>query len=252
MALHVAALWAIAVAQPLFDLLGNNPEFFVAHRAGAADVLAVTLALALLPPSLLTGLVWLAGLAGARARTMALGVVVGGLGCLLAMQLAFAPARRTGVSPIPIAMALGAAVAFAHHRLAARADASSGAVNCHARHPGAVPPETRDPAPGRRTGRLGEPHGDRHASRGASVATPVVVVILDEVPLVSLLDADRQIDRRLYPNFAALAGDGVWYRNATTVHDFTRWAVPSIVTGRYPSHRRCRRLSITRTRCSRS
>jgi len=83
---HVAALWAIAVAQPLFDLLGNNPEFFVAHRAGAADVLAVTLTLALLLPSLLTGLVWLAGLAGARARTMTLGVIVGGLGCLLAMQ----------------------------------------------------------------------------------------------------------------------------------------------------------------------
>jgi hypothetical protein len=38
----------------------------------------------------------------------------------------------------------------------------------------------------------------------------------------------------LYPNIAALARDGVWYRNATTVSDFTRWAVPSIVSGKYP------------------
>ena len=29
--LRLAALWAFAVAQPLFDLLGRNAEFFVAR-----------------------------------------------------------------------------------------------------------------------------------------------------------------------------------------------------------------------------
>src|SRR5919198_1247641 len=31
--LHIAALTTFALAQPLFDLLGRNPEFFVAHDA---------------------------------------------------------------------------------------------------------------------------------------------------------------------------------------------------------------------------
>ena len=33
---------------------------------------------------------------------------------------------------------------------------------------------------------------------------------------------------------AALAGDGVWFRNATTVCDYTRWAVPSMLSGQWP------------------
>jgi hypothetical protein len=57
-------------------------------------------------------------------------------------------------------------------------------------------------------------------------------MVFDELPLVSLLDADRAIDPALYPNLSALARDGVWFRNATTVSDYTRWAVPAILTGR--------------------
>ena len=232
-ALRIAGLWAIAVVQPLFDLLGDNPEFFVAHRAGAAEVLAVTLALALIAPSLLTGLVWLAGLAGERARTMTVGLVVGGLGCLLAMQLGVRAGATNSRLAIPIAIALGAMVACVHHRLAVvRTFLSVLSLAT------LVTPVLFFLKPG--IGRLfvggagSASNLATHASRGSHVTTPVVLVVLDEVPLLSLLDADGQIDRRHYPNFAALAGDGVWYRDATTVHDYTRWAVPSIVTGRYP------------------
>ena len=38
---HVAGLWALAVAQPVLDLLTRSPEFFVAHRADLLDVLLV-------------------------------------------------------------------------------------------------------------------------------------------------------------------------------------------------------------------
>ena len=61
---------------------------------------------------------------------------------------------------------------------------------------------------------------------------PIVLIVFDELPLVSLLDGDRNIDPVLYPNLSALARDGVWFRNATTVSDYTRWAVPAILTGR--------------------
>jgi hypothetical protein len=37
---------------------------------------------------------------------------------------------------------------------------------------------------------------------------PVVILLLDELPLVSILDAQGGIDRKRFPNFAAFASDG--------------------------------------------
>ena len=54
---------------------------------------------------------------------------------------------------------------------------------------------------------------------------------------MSLLDDKGKLNATRYPNLAALAADGVWFRNATAVSDYTRWALPSIVTGRYPAAR---------------
>ena len=60
------------------------------------------------------------------------------------------------------------------------------------------------------------------------------MVIFDELPLVSLLDGNQQIDPILYPNFAALSRSATWYRNATTVSESTLNSVPAIVDGHYP------------------
>ncbi len=52
-----------------------------------------------------------------------------------------------------------------------------------------------------------------------------------------MLDDAGKLNAVRYPNLAALAGDGVWFRNATAVSDYTRWALPPIVTGKYPAGR---------------
>jgi hypothetical protein len=72
--------------------------------------------------------------------------------------------------------------------------------------------------------------------QAASVSSraPVVVVVLDELPVNSLYDARRRIDARRYPNFARLAADATWYRNTTTVHADTPYAIPAIMDGRSP------------------
>ena len=48
------------------------------------------------------------------------------------------------------------------------------------------------------------------------------------------MDADEQVDAARYPNFAALARDSTWYRNATTVQWLTEQAVPAVLTGIQP------------------
>jgi hypothetical protein len=79
------------------------------------------------------------------------------------------------------------------------------------------------------SGLLGAP-----AAQARRPTAPVVMVIFDEMPLVSLLDGHGRVDRVRYPNLAALAGGSTWYPNATTVADSTKLAIPSVLDGRTP------------------
>jgi hypothetical protein len=68
----------------------------------------------------------------------------------------------------------------------------------------------------------------------ARAPVPVVFVVFDELSVTSLMDASGSIDAVRYPNFAALARQATWYRNATTVSDSTVVSLPAILTGSYP------------------
>ena len=75
------------------------------------------------------------------------------------------------------------------------------------------------------------------------------MILFDEFPLSSLLDAKGQIDKRVYPNFAELAGQSTWYRNATGVSGFTPWAMPAMLTGNYPAKVKAPPTPSTPTTC---
>lgn len=64
-----------------------------------------------------------------------------------------------------------------------------------------------------------------------STKPPIVLLVLDELPLASLMTLRGEIDHRLFPNFARLANDSTWFRNATAVAAFTKDAIPSLLTG---------------------
>jgi hypothetical protein len=77
------------------------------------------------------------------------------------------------------------------------------------------------------------PEAEAHAA-AVSARTPVVVVVFDELPLVSLLDADGTIDEARYPNFSALALGSTWFRRTLSVSGSTTEAVPALLTGKRP------------------
>ena len=54
--LGIAVLWTFAVAQPLFDLLKDNPEFFAARGSSGFDVISWSVLLVVLPPAILLGI----------------------------------------------------------------------------------------------------------------------------------------------------------------------------------------------------
>ena len=61
-------LWTFAVAQPLFDLLKDNPEFFAARGSSGSDIISFSVLLVVLPPLLLLGIELLVGLVGTGVR----------------------------------------------------------------------------------------------------------------------------------------------------------------------------------------
>ncbi len=60
---------------------------------------------------------------------------------------------------------------------------------------------------------------------------PVVVVVLDELPVQTLMNAEGDIDSSRYPGFASLLDDFTWYRNTVTMHRRTSNVLPMILTG---------------------
>jgi hypothetical protein len=227
--LQLAALWAVVVAQPLLDLLARSPEFFIAHQAGRSDILVLVAGLVVGGPVILALAVWLAELGGRQVRAAVLGIVIAGLVSMLAMQVLKRAGINAAIWAVPLSAMAGLSAAVAFHRISvvrtfiaflspAVVIVPAAFLSQHAIGRLLTPPAQTEPVPVRITGAL----------------TPVVMVVLDEVPLVSILDETGKIDEARYPHFAALARDGTWFRNATTVSDYTRWALPAIVSGNFP------------------
>jgi sulfatase-like protein len=60
---------------------------------------------------------------------------------------------------------------------------------------------------------------------------PILFLVFDELSLQRIMK-DGEINRELFPNFASLASDSVWFQNAMTNHFETAEALPTILTGR--------------------
>ena len=83
------------------------------------------------------------------------------------------------------------------------------------------------------------PGGEGRPATAKSVRRPpVVMIVFDEFPTVSLLDRHGRIDTKRYPNFASLARDGLWFSNATASVDETGRAVETLLTGGTPERKR--------------
>jgi hypothetical protein len=224
---HLAALSAFALAQPLFDILGRNAEFFVAHRSTALDVVAFALAVTVVPPVLLLGAELVVGLASPPARTIFHLVAVALLLALLALQVV----KRLAGGPTALllfaAAAAGVAGAIAYRRL----PVARTFLTVLAPAPLVFLALFLFASPVSKITLVSEAEAQAATS---STRAPVVFVVFDEFPLLSLLDERSEIDAERYPNFAALARESTWFARTLALSGDTTKAVPSLLTGRRP------------------
>ena len=113
---HLAVLSAFALAQPLFNLLSDNPEFFAARGSTASEIIVFALLLVLVPPAVLLAIELLVGLASEQARDVLHLVFVGGLAAVVFVQALKKAIDAGDTVLIVLALALGAAAALLYHR----------------------------------------------------------------------------------------------------------------------------------------
>ena len=226
-ACELVAAFGYAVTQPALDLLGRNPGVFLERGSDHRDAALIALITALLPATCVYGVEVMIGFASARARRafhVAVIAALIGLTAMIAVKagVELAPLLFVGIA-VAFAIVGGVVVTrFATARLFLRYSAVgpplmvavflfASAASTVFTDPDTGPPATAIERPSR-----------------------VVMLVYDELPLVSLLDAEGQIDAELFPNFARLAATSTWYRNHSTVSPYTEVAVPAILSGRYP------------------
>lgn len=223
-ALHLGALCSFVIAWRYLEPLSSGGDFFIEAGARGIDVVLFALCFVLLPPAVLIALEWVAGLVDIRLRDgLHLAFVAGLAGLGVWQEINYTP--HGPKLAVPVAGLSGCLVALVYGRFAV----ARSYVTVLAPAPVVVLAVflVFSPVRGVALGGSGhEPIADTKAR------APVVMVVLDELPVTSLLAAPDRIDAELYPNFARLAGDATWYRNATTVSDYTQMAVPTILSGR--------------------
>jgi hypothetical protein len=82
------ALTGLAIAQPLLDVTGKAPDFFLLYRSDRTQILLLMALVVLAPPLGLwvaQALAWL--VAGERTRRLVQLVIVTGLFCVLALEV---------------------------------------------------------------------------------------------------------------------------------------------------------------------
>jgi hypothetical protein len=227
------ALVGFVVAQPTLDVLGKAPDFFIFRRAGRAEILILVLAVTVLPTLGLWLAEQVAGLISERLRRLVHVAMVAGLLAVLTLEVGKNLTSVRGPALVAVGVAGGVAGGLLY--------ASWDGLKLWLRYLAPAPlvfalvfllvsPVSKLVLP--------QPGGTVDANApGVRINPehPVVMVLLDEFPVTSLLNSKGQVDARLYPNFAKLAGRSTWYRNATAVSGLTQWAVPAMLSGRYPA-----------------
>lgn len=224
---QIFALAALAVAQPLFELLSREPAFFVARNTTSGQLTAFVVCVSVALPLALVAM----EVVCRRLRSGLGNVVHVALLTMLGALFLLPLLKRVDVldtGPLLVAASLLAGlVAVGGQRVRVVGSfltalvLAAGVVPivflANAEIRSAVLRRERAPVPAR-----------------VDHAPPIVLVVFDEFPTNSLLDRNRTIDRGRYPHLARLADGATWYRNASTVSSQTPWAVPALVTGKYP------------------
>jgi hypothetical protein len=225
--LAITGVAGMAITQPVLDLFGRNPEFFIAGNYSDRQIIWFAIIVMSLPAAFGIALTAIAMAVDRRAGSAVFGIVIGLLGGAWTLALL----RTAGIDPLVFVVVLavvGAAlIAFGVMRTRplrllacylAVANLGFAALFLL----------------GSRTAELvaGGTALDLGRVEVPGVRGPVVVIVLDEFAAATIMRPNGEINADRYPGFAELASVSTWFRNASSQHNLTHRAVPQILEGR--------------------
>lgn len=227
--LHLFVMAGFAVAQPLFELISRNPEFLIAHKAETASTLFLAGILTFGIPAAMAVMEGIFQLFGSHSRkTLHLlwVLLLSGLS-LSPILIRFLPI--SGCVEIACAMVTAAVFTVLYARMKPIRWFVTFLIPVMIIFPALF---FLDPTV---FGILFPEKTTKRDYEKVQATAPIVFIIFDEFPLVSLLDRDLNIDANRYPHFARFSKRSFWFQNAVTVRAGTEKAVPAILTGITPS-----------------
>jgi len=225
---QLLAASGFALAQPLFDILGKNAEFFAVRGSTPGDIVLFALVVTFVPALVLLAVEVIVGLVNDHAAYALHLVFIAFLATVFGVQLL----KRSGVDGTTIlilgAIGIGAGVAVAVWKVRAASTFLTVLAAAPLVFLGLFLLNTP-------IERLVFPTAEsRAATARVRASTPVVFLLFDEFPVIDLQDKTGAIDAKRFPNFARLAASSTWFRNTTTLSASTTVAVPVILTGNPP------------------
>lgn len=217
---------SLAITQVVLGIFGADASTFVAVRAGTADILAFLAIVVLAPPIVLWVFERLVGFVSDRLRAW---VHYGSMALLIVIFVSRLFRPPLGALEVVVILAIAAAATT----LVVRVEPVRQFLRYLALSPvlflvifvgftpaGSLLFSTAPPSV---------------ESVDAERTPPIILVVLDELPLGSILDGHGEIDAEAFPALAELASDSTFARNNTTVATLTPNAVPAILTGIVPT-----------------
>ncbi len=219
----LVVLTLFGVTWPILDLLGRNAEFFLARRSPKGEIVVLALLSIVVIP---VTVALLGSLPGRVGRWIGLGLIG-----VTSASLAHLYLARTALPwwlDVALAVAVGAGLVISFVNFTAVRQAARYLMYAPVVVLGvfllAMP--------------VGDVLREPDAAIGNPIAVtnpvPVVMIVFDEFPLASIIDGEGELRADRYPNFARLAADGTWFRNAVTVEQQTEHSVPAMLTGSVP------------------
>lgn len=237
--LHLFVLTGFAMAQPVYDLLGRNPEFFVAHKANPMAIIGLVLFLSVGAPFCLCLMEMFVIPFGDKVRRSLHLFFIGSLAVLILLPLVkrFFFLGDTGVLAVVLIGGTGFSIMYLLvNSVRMFLTVLSPAILVFPLWFIFMTPVARLVLP-----------ESIDVLRGIKIKNPVpvVLIVLDEFNTTALLDDTGQIDSDRFPSFGELSDQSFWFPNAVASHIQTMHAIPAILTGMQP--RTDKRLTSTAT-----
>ncbi|NMC64295.1 MAG: sulfatase-like hydrolase/transferase [SAR324 cluster bacterium] len=229
--LHVLVLSSLAIASPLFEVVGRGPEFFVNRRADPVEIFFVSAILIFAIPAILTFIRLLLSLLSQKVAVSYERFAIAALFFLYFMGIGLKALDLNGLQVVTLVLLATGIATYAYHRFyLPRVFITMLAIM--------VPILLISffVKPGLRSLVFHSHSAEKLGLVSNKSRMPVVLVVFDEFPLSVLLDRDQKIDQLRFPNFANLAAESYWFKNATAVNQFTPIAMPALLTGLLPKN----------------